>query len=155
MRSAQAGIGNNTIFYNPEEIDMKKTATLFLTLFLCSLMAGSALAAETIRIGFNIPLTGEIPKVGESSKFAAEMLKADVNGQGGLKVGDKTYKLEFIYEDNESKAESAVAVAQKLIDRNKVLAIVGPNSSKQAVSSVPTRASRRCPPARSAISTRP
>ncbi len=112
---------------------MKKTATLFLALFLCSLMAGSALAAETIRIGFNIPLTGEIPKVGESSKFAAEMLKADVNGQGGLKVGDKTYKLEFIYEDNESKAESAVAVAQKLIDRNKVLAIVGPNSSKQAV----------------------
>jgi branched-chain amino acid transport system substrate-binding protein len=61
------------------------------------------------------------------------MLKADINGQGGLKVGDKQYKLEFIYEDNESKAESAVAVAQKLIDRNKVLAIIGPNSSKQAV----------------------
>ncbi|HIE06523.1 MAG TPA: ABC transporter substrate-binding protein [Desulfarculaceae bacterium] len=112
---------------------MKKVLTLVLALFLSCIMLSSGFAAETIKIGFNIPLTGEIPKVGESSKFAAEMLKADINGQGGLKVGDKQYKLEFVYEDNESKAESAVAVAQKLIDRNKVLAIIGPNSSKQAV----------------------
>ncbi|MCD6268910.1 MAG: ABC transporter substrate-binding protein [Deltaproteobacteria bacterium] len=112
---------------------MKKVLTLVLALFLSGIMLSSGFAAETIKIGFNIPMTGEIPKVGESSKFAAEMLKADINGQGGLKVGDKQYKLEFIYEDNESKAESAVAVAQKLIDRNKVLAIIGPNSSKQAV----------------------
>ncbi|RLB74057.1 MAG: branched-chain amino acid ABC transporter substrate-binding protein [Deltaproteobacteria bacterium] len=112
---------------------MKKVATLILALFVTCLMFGSGFAADTIKIGFNIPLTGEIPKVGESSKFSAEMLKADINGQGGLKVGDKQYKLEFVYEDNESKAESAVAVAQKLIDRNKVLAIIGPNSSKQAV----------------------
>ena len=41
--------------------------------------------------------------------------------------------LEFIYEDNESKAESAVTAALKLIERDQVLAIVGPNSSKQAV----------------------
>ncbi len=112
---------------------MKKVLTLVLALFLSCIMLSSGFAAETIKIGFNIPLTGEIPKVGESSKFAAEMLKADINSQGGLKVGDKQYKLEFVYEDNESKAESAVAVAQKLIDRNKVLAIIGPNSSKQAV----------------------
>ena len=113
---------------------MKKIAILLSALFICSLLTGSALAGENvIKIGFNIPLTGEIPKVGESSKCAAEMLKADINDKGGLKVGDKTYKLEFKYEDNESKAESAVAVDQKLIDRDKVLAIVGPNSSKQAV----------------------
>ncbi len=112
---------------------MKKISTLILALVFSCAMIGSGLAAETIKIGFNIPLTGEIPKVGESSKFAAEMLKADINAQGGLQVGDKKYELEFIYEDNESKAESAVAVAQKLIDRNKVLALIGPNSSKQAV----------------------
>ena len=112
---------------------MKKISTLILALILSFTMIASGLAAETIKIGFNIPLTGEIPKVGESSKFSAEMLKADINGQGGLQVGDQKYELEFVYEDNESKAESAVAVAQKLIDRNKVLAIIGPNSSKQAV----------------------
>ncbi len=88
---------------------------------------------KTIKIGFNIPLTGDIPKVGEESKFAGEMLKEDINGAGGLEVGGEKYLLEFIYEDNESKAESAVSAALKLIERDQVLAIVGPNSSKQAV----------------------
>jgi len=89
--------------------------------------------AKTIKIGFNIPLTGEIPKVGEESKFAGEMLLNEINKKGGLDVGGEKYKLEFIYEDNESKAESAVTAALKLIERDQVLAIVGPNSSKQAV----------------------
>ena len=95
--------------------------------------AGTAIGADTIKIGFNIPLTGDIPKVGEGSKFAAEMLKEQINGAGGLKVGDKSYMLEFVYEDNESKAESATAVALKLITQDNVLAIIGPQSSKQAI----------------------
>jgi len=105
---------------------------LFAALFVL-LFAAPALAAETIKIGFNLPLTGDIPKVGEASKFAAEMLKEDINGAGGLEVGGQKYMLEFVYEDNESKAESAVNVALKLIERDRVVAIVGPNSSKQAV----------------------
>ena len=100
-----------------------------------SLFVGqAAMAAEApIKIGFPIPLTGEIPKVGEGSKYAAEMLKEEINSKGGLKVGDKMYPLEFIYEDNESKPESAVNVTLKLIERDKVMAIVGPQSSRQAV----------------------
>lgn len=90
-------------------------------------------ASDTLKIGFNIPLTGDLPKVGESSKFAAEMLKDEINGAGGLKIGDKTYKLEFIYEDNESKAESATSSALKLITQDEVLAIIGPQASKQAI----------------------
>jgi len=107
---------------------------LFATIISCFVLLFAGLAfGKTIKIGFNIPLTGDIPKVGESSKFAAEMLKEEINNKGGLEVGGKKYKLEFIYEDNESKAESAVAAALKLIERGQVLAIVGPNSSKQAV----------------------
>ena len=89
--------------------------------------------AQTIKVGFNLELTGDIPKVGESSKFAAEMLKESVNSAGGIKVGDKTYKLDFVYEDNEAKAESATSSALKLITQDQVLAIVGPNASKQAI----------------------
>jgi branched-chain amino acid transport system substrate-binding protein len=99
--------------------------------FLCWAALGSA--AEVIKIGFNIPLTGDIPKVGEGSKFAGEMLKEKINKAGGLKVGAKTYKLEFLYQDNEAKAESATATALKLISQDKVLALIGPQSSKQAV----------------------
>ncbi|GAB4248748.1 ABC transporter substrate-binding protein [Deferrisoma sp.] len=103
------------------------------TTALCLALAAPAWAGDTIKIGFNIPLTGDIPKVGESSKYAAEMLREDINGAGGLEVGGKKYTLEFVYEDNESKAESAVTAALKLIEQDEVLAIVGPNSSKQAV----------------------
>lgn len=112
---------------------MKKT--IATALFSCSalLFAGSVLAADTIKIGYNIPMTGDIPKVGESSKFSAEMLKADINGAGGLEVGGKKYMLEFVYEDNEAKAESAVTTALKLIEKDEILAMIGPNSSKQAV----------------------
>lgn len=112
---------------------MRRIATLLLSVTLGLMLVLPAVAADTIKIGFNIPLTGDIPKVGESSKFAAEMLKEDINGAGGLEVGGKKYMLEFIYEDNEAKAESAVTAALKLIEKDEVLAIVGPNSSKQAV----------------------
>jgi branched-chain amino acid transport system substrate-binding protein len=113
---------------------MRKTISV-LSVLLASLLilAPMASAEDTVKIGFNIPLTGDIPKVGEESKFAAEMMKADINGAGGIEIGGETYMVEFIYEDNESKAESAVSAALKLIERDQILAMVGPNSSKQAV----------------------
>ncbi len=97
------------------------------------LLAGPAQAVEPIKIGFPIPLTGEIPKVGEGTRFAAELLREEIMAQGGLEVGGVKYPLEFIYEDNESKPESAVNVTMKLIERDKVVALVGPQSSRQAV----------------------
>ncbi|WP_231941759.1 ABC transporter substrate-binding protein [Candidatus Desulfovibrio trichonymphae] len=90
-------------------------------------------AGQSIKIGFPIPLTGEIPMVGESTKYAAEMFKDEVNAAGGLLVGGRRFPLEFIYEDNESKPESAVNATLKLIDRDNVIVIVGPQSSRQAV----------------------
>ncbi len=61
------------------------------------------------------------------------MLKADVNDAGGLVVGGQKYVLNFLYEDNEAKASAAVNAALKLIEKDNVLAMIGPNSSKQAV----------------------
>lgn len=114
-------------------MSQRKPLIVFLTLMAVVVCAPLVWAADTIKIGFNIPLTGDIPKVGEGSKYAAEILLAEVNGAGGIKVGDKTYMLQFIYEDNESKAESATAAALKLITQDQVLAIIGPQASKQAI----------------------
>jgi len=88
---------------------------------------------KTIKIGINAPITGDIPKVGEGTKFAAQMWLEDINAAGGLKVGDKQYKVELVIEDNEAKAESAVRANTKMITEDEVLVIVGPQSSKQAV----------------------
>jgi branched-chain amino acid transport system substrate-binding protein len=88
---------------------------------------------ETIKIGINAPLTGDILKIGEETKFAAQMWLKDVNAAGGIKVGGKKYKVELVIEDNESNSKSAVKANTKLITEDEVLAIVGPQSSKQAV----------------------
>ena len=106
---------------------------LFGILVLAFLMSTPALAAQTIKIGFPIPLTGEIPKVGEGTRYSAELMKEEINAKGGLEVGGQKYPLEFIYEDNEAKPELAVTVTLKLIERDQVLALVGPQSSRQAV----------------------
>ena len=92
-------------------------------------------APKTIKIGINAPITGDIPKVGEGTKFAAQMWLADINAAGGLEIGGKKYQVELVIEDNESKAESAVKANTKMITEDEVLMIIGPQSSKQAVPS--------------------
>ena len=110
-------------------------STTFITFVAVSVMlyACGEKGPDTIKIGINAPLTGDIPKVGEGTKFAAKMWLKDVNAAGGIEVGGKKYKVELIVEDNESKAESAVKANTKLITEDEVLAVVGPQSSKQAV----------------------
>ena len=86
-----------------------------------------------IKVGINAPITGDIPKVGEGTKYAARMWLEDIEKAGGIQVGDEKYPVELVIEDNESKAESAVKANTKLITEDEVLVIVGPQSSKQAV----------------------
>ncbi len=111
---------------------MRKGFIVVVAVMLALSLCASS-QAQTIRIGLNIPMTGDIPKVGEGSKYAAQMWLEDIEAAGGLEVGGKKYKVEIVIEDNESKAESAVSAATKLIAEDEVLAIVGPQSSKQAV----------------------
>jgi len=105
---------------------------IILTLVLCWAGCGPAPENE-IRLGVNAELTGSKPTVGDSCRKAAELLAAQVNQEGGLKLGDKKYLIRLFVEDNEDKAESAAAAAQKLISQDNVLAIIGPNSSGNAI----------------------
>jgi len=111
---------------------MKKLCSVSVPLILLALIfAPSAWCAKNvITIGFNIPLTGENPDVGNSSKNAALMY---LEKFPSVEVGGKKYALMFTYEDNEYKAESAVKASTKLITEEEVLGIIGPQSSSQAV----------------------
>ncbi len=86
-----------------------------------------------VKVGINAPITGDIPKVGEGTKYAARMWLEDINKAGGIEVGGKKYPVELVIEDNESKAESAVKASTKMITEDEVMIIIGPQSSKQAV----------------------
>ncbi len=64
-------------------------AVAIISFVMAGLSMGVAFGADTIRIGVNAPLTGDIPKVGEGTKYAAQMWLEDVNGAGGIDVGGK------------------------------------------------------------------
>ncbi|HEY9074323.1 MAG TPA: ABC transporter substrate-binding protein, partial [Desulfobaccales bacterium] len=114
---------------------MKCPRLMVVLCLLGAMLAGGCgqQPANEIRIGVNAELTGSKPTVGDSCKKAMELLAAQVNAAGGLKLGDKTYHLKLFVEDNEDKAESAAAADQKLISQNNVLAIIGPNASGNAI----------------------
>jgi len=48
---------------------------------------------DTIKIGINAPITGDIPKVGEGTKYAAEMWLEDIEAAGGLRSAGKSTRL--------------------------------------------------------------
>jgi branched-chain amino acid transport system substrate-binding protein len=124
-------------YFGEKEVIMRKRffligVILCVALSLCFVSCGKK-EAKSIKIGINAPITGDIPKVGEGTKYAAQMWLEDINAAGGLEVGGQKYKVELVIEDNEAKAESAVKANTKMITEDEVLAIIGPQSSKQAV----------------------
>lgn len=110
-----------------------KNYKLFPLLLITIILIGACAPAapQSIKIGVNAEITGDIPKVGEGTKFAAEMWLEEIGGV--ITVGGNEYTVELVIEDNEAKGESAAAVNTKLITQDEVLVIVGPQASKQAV----------------------
>ena len=70
---------------------MKKIIVVSVLLLASIVMVTAAVAqkAVTLKIGINAEITGDIPKVGEATKFAAQMWLEDVNKAGGIEVGGR------------------------------------------------------------------
>ena len=92
-----------------------------------------AKSGQEVRLGVNAELTGNKPAIGDSCKKAMELLVAQINQDGGLKVGDKQVPVKLYIADNGDEVKLAVAAARKLISQDKVLAIIGPNVSSLAI----------------------
>lgn len=114
---------------------IKKTYTLFTLLLLISLLGCKSQNRENeiIKIGLIAPITGEISNVGKETVNAAQLAVDEINASGGLPVGDKNYTIELLIEDNEDNAQKAAEAAQKLINKDGVLAIIGPQASRNAI----------------------
>ncbi|MDR0389463.1 MAG: hypothetical protein LBH73_05290 [Spirochaetaceae bacterium] len=70
-------------------------------LLILSVMALGCAKEQRIKIGFNIPLTGDSPKIGEGAKFSAQLIEKEINDAGGLDVKGTNFKLVFIFVVNE------------------------------------------------------
>jgi branched-chain amino acid transport system substrate-binding protein len=95
--------------------------------------AASADAAEPIRIGAIFSVTGPAAFLGEPERNTAKMLEEDLNREGGL-LGRK---IELIVYDDESDTTKAVTAVDRLIKRDRVVAIVGPSTSGSTLAIIP------------------
>jgi branched-chain amino acid transport system substrate-binding protein len=97
-------------------------------------LAGCGLVeSESVKVGLNLELTGDIQAVGASSKNAAELFRDQINAKGGVTLEDGSRPLELIVRDNGANAAQSASMAQELISREKVVAMIGPNSSACAI----------------------
>ena len=73
-------------------------------------------AADTIKIGFNAPLTGFAAADGKSALTGAELAVEQINAAGGV----NGMQLELVVYDDQASPKESVPVANKLIEQDKV-----------------------------------
>ncbi len=78
---------------------------------------------EVIKVGFIGPLTGPAAAYGINARNGAVLAIEAINAEGGI-LGGK--KIELLIEDNQGDESETVNIMNKLIDQEKVVAIVGP-----------------------------
>jgi branched-chain amino acid transport system substrate-binding protein len=83
-------------------------------------------AAETVRIGLALPLSGAAATYGQDLQRGAEYAAELINQRGGILGGRK---LELVYEDEKGTPQGGVAAVQKLMSVGRVKAITGGTNS--------------------------
>ncbi len=94
-----------------------------------SLIAASAFAEDSIKIGAILAVTGPASNLGAPEARTLEMLVEDMNARGGI-IGKK---VELIVKDTGGSPEKAVSFAKQLIEEERVFAIIGPSTSGETM----------------------
>ena len=88
----------------------------FFPLAVTAAFTVNAAAAEPIKIGINAPLTGFAASDGESALNGAKLAVDQINKAGGIDGRD----LELVVYDDQASPKESVAIATKLIEKDKV-----------------------------------
>ncbi len=91
------------------------------------------LGVDEIRIGALVPLTGPFAQLGSNYPLGFQLAIDEINEKGGV-LGAK---LRLIVYDDKNDAKEAVAAFQRLVEVDKVIAVVGLDSSGIAAAVVP------------------
>ena len=115
---------------------MRKKVSILISMLLVFTMIITACSSgtgtpkdETIKIGWIGSLTGDQAVWGTCESNTIKMLIEDVNANGGI-LGKQ---VEGIYYDTKGDAAEAVNATKRLASQDKVVAIIGPNASGQAI----------------------
>ena len=95
------------------------------------LLATPALAADddTLTIGMTLSQTGSLNINSLAQQRGAELWRDQVNEAGGIKVGDKRYKVRFVTYDDQSQGGRVQQLYTRLIVQDKAQFLFSPYSS--------------------------
>ena len=117
-------------------IDRRKV--VFLLVFMVIVCFGfsrtSSAKNKPYKIGAIFSITGPASWLGEPERNTARMIVDKVNAAGGI----NGHPLELIVYDTEGDPTKAVLNAKKLIEKDNVLAIIGPSRSGSSMAMIPT-----------------
>ncbi len=111
-------------------------AALVLGLTACSTPAaqsGDAVATEPVRIGVALPQTGDQAQYGEYFQQGFDLALDQLNDAGGI----DGRQVELVYEDTQADPAQAPAVAQKFVDDESILAVLGDFGSPASAAGSP------------------
>src|ERR1051326_5098923 len=90
---------------------------------------GTTSSGDTIKIGEYGSLTGDTATFGLSTKKGIELAQEETNKAGGL-LGKQ---IEVVVEDDRGLQQEATSTVQKLIDKDKVVAMLGEVASTNSI----------------------
>lgn len=93
---------------------------------------GGSSDGDTIKIGANLELSGNVASYGSSIGLGAELAVKEINDAGGI----DGKKIELIKVDNKSENSEATSAAIKLATQDKVVAMLAPATSGNTVATV-------------------
>lgn len=96
---------------------------------------------DTIKVGVYGDLTGQTSSFGQSTKNGIELAVEEINAAGG--VNGK--KIQLVVEDDQGRPEQAKTVVSKLINQDKVQAVLGEVASTNSLAAAPVAQEAKIP----------
>jgi branched-chain amino acid transport system substrate-binding protein len=112
---------------------MKKSLALLSTVAVLALTACQSADSGTIKIGYIGALTGDAASIGADQLRGVQMAVDEINAAGGI----DGRQVELIAEDGKCAGADAASAAQKLVNVDKVVAIVGGLCSGETLAAAP------------------
>ena len=114
-----------------------------LSAFACERRGGPGAGGETgpILVGYYGDLSGRTSNFGQSTKAGVEMAADEINKAGGI----NGRQIQILSEDDEGRPEKAATVVTKLIDQDRVIALLGEVASGNTLAAAPKAQTAKVP----------
>ena len=109
----------------------------FVLLITSMVSSFAKVDGDTITLGAAVSLTGKYATNGEHTQRGYDLAVQVINDKGGVNINGKKYKLAVKYYDDESDANKAATLAQRLIEQDGIQYMLGPYGSGITIAVAP------------------